>query len=64
MDSLKEFDNTKLIQDLALIELSKNARILQRQLKLMRGMELSNIQQEQVKAIILTLEQEIRLIKL
>lgn len=64
MDSLKEFDNTKSIQDLALIELSKNARILQRQLKLMRGMPLRDIQQEQVKAIILTLEKEIRLLKL
>lgn len=39
----------KTIQELALLELTKNARILQRQLKLMKGMPLEKQQLELVK---------------
>ncbi len=54
----------KTIQELALLELAKNARILQRQLKLMKGMVLGKEQKDIVKEIISSLEKEFNLFKL
>lgn len=54
----------KSIQELALLELTKNARILQRQLKLMKGMQLKKQQLELVKEIINNLEKEFNLFKI
>lgn len=52
------------IQELALLELTKNARILQRQLKLMKGITLGEKERDSVKEIISNLEKEFNLFKI
>lgn len=59
-----EKESVKTVPELSLLELSKNARILQRQLKIMKGLHMSLKEQEQVRKIILTLEQEFQLFQI
>lgn len=60
----QENQTKKSIQELALLELTKNARILQRQLKLMKGMTLGEKEREMVKEIISSLEKEFNLFRI
>lgn len=53
----------KTVTELSLMELNKSARIMQRQLKLIRGMELSQKDRETVKEILDLLEKEINLFR-
>lgn len=54
----------KRVEEFALIELTKHARILQRQFKLMKGMKLDERQRELLKEIITTLETEFRIFRI
>lgn len=61
---MREKGEERTVQELSLLELSKNSRILQRQLKIMKGLRLSIREQEQVREIICTLEQEFQLFRI
>lgn len=54
---------TKTVTELSLMELNKSARVMQRQLKLIRGMNLSQKDRDTVKEILELLEKEINLFR-
>lgn len=64
MSRSAEMKEEKSIEQIALLELTRNARILQRQLKIMRGMPLSLVHQKQVNEIISNLEKEFNIYKI
>lgn len=61
---MEERKTQKTVQQLALLELNKNARILQRQLKIMRGIRLSSAEHKQTEEIISSLEKEFQIYRM
>lgn len=57
-------EQSKSVQELALLELSRNARILQRQMKIMRGLRLNINEQTKANEIIWALEQEFQMFRM
>lgn len=53
----------KTVTELSLMELNKSARIMQRQLKLIRGMQLNQQDRDTVKDILELLDKEINLFR-
>lgn len=57
-------EELKTVEELAILELAKSARVLQRQLKIMRPLTISWENNEKVREIIKSLEKEFNLYRL